>query len=418
VLPEQKMSSRSGFFAGLVRGWLHLRGGRGCVLLILIAALMPVVGRAQDVAEAARQEKSRRSSQGPRQSHIYTNEDLQKTEILSQDERAAMEARRRISDSAAENASAARVSTKPAPNRPAIDDEEKVVASESLGEVARRYRREKAMRQAERASADLPESQFHLAVTTPVLAEIAPRGVLSARASVLPPAAKSRVKVSEAPRRRDPFARPGTGQLGIANRPATNGSRAAFADALPGDTAAKEIVAPNAREAHTALRAANSGADAVVGMTRPKGAPPMIATGIPMVSRPEANLVVAPAGEMVVVRAGDSLWSLSRRYSGVGAQWRGWLAANPGIEEKRLRPGMRLVRPGVAATVGVASPLGIAHAGNTITVRSGDSFWKIAAERYGAGQLWPCIARANPEWRDVAKIYPGQSLIVPAACGK
>jgi nucleoid-associated protein YgaU len=413
------MISRSGLFAGHVREWLHLRGGRRCALLLLIAALMPVAGRAQDVAQAARQEKSRKASQGPRQSHIYTNEDLQKAEILSQDERTAMEARRKISDGPAENALAEAVSAKPALDRPAIDDGEKMVASESLGEVARRYRREKAVRQAERASADLPASQFHLAVTTPVLAEIAPRGILSARASVLPPAAKSRVRSSDAPRRRDPFARPGSGELEIANRPATNRSRATFANALPGGTAAKETVAPNAGEAHAAVRTTNSGAHAAAGTTRSTGAPPMIANEIPMVSRPGASLVVAsPGEEMIVVRAGDSLWSLSRRYSGVGAQWRGWLAANPGIAEKRLRPGMRLVRPGVAATVGVAIPLRNVHAGNTITVRSGDSFWKIAAERYGAGQLWPCIARANPEWRDVAKIYPGQSLIVPAACGK
>ena len=155
-------------------------------------------------------------------------------------------------------------------------------------------------------------------------------------------------------------------------------------------------------------------------VTRSKSAPTMIANGLPVVSRPGASLLVASPGDqmVVVVRDGDSLWSLSRRYSGVGARWRGWLAANPGIAEKSLRPGMRLVRPAVASTGGVVRPSGNAHAGNTITVRSGDSFWKIAAERYGAGQLWPCIARANPEWRDVEKIYPGQSLLVPAACGK
>lgn len=410
------MISRSGFFAGLVREWLHLRGGWGCALLILIAALMPVVGRAQDVAEAARQEKSRKAAQGARQSHVYTNEDLQKAEILSREERAAVEARNRNSDGASENASAAAASTKPAAHAPAIDEGEKVIASESLGEVARRYRREKAVRQAEQASANLPASQFHLEVATPALAEIAP---WSAQATVQAPAAKNRVPGSVAPARRDPFVRPQSGRLEIANRPARNGSTTGFADALLGGTAAKEIVAPNARAANAAVRAANTGADAGAGMRRSKGAPTMIANGIAMVSRPGASLVVAsPADEMVVVRDGDSLWSLSRRYSGVGARWRGWLAANPGIREKSLRPGMRLLRPAVASKVGVESPLGNAHAGKTITVRSGDSFWKIAAERYGDGRLWLCIARANPEWRDVEKIYPGQSLLVPAACGK
>jgi nucleoid-associated protein YgaU len=54
--------------------------------------------------------------------------------------------------------------------------------------------------------------------------------------------------------------------------------------------------------------------------------------------------------------------------------------------------------------------------GNSVTVRAGDSFWKIAAERYGDGRLWTCIARANAEWRDVGKIYPGQLLNLPATC--
>jgi nucleoid-associated protein YgaU len=251
------------------------------------------------------------------------------------------------------------------------------------------------------------------------LAEIAPRGDWSERATLEAPAARNRVPGSVAPARRDPFVRPQSGRLEIANRPARNGSRMAFADALPGGAAAKQIVAPNKGAANAAVRAANTGAGAVAGMTRPEGAPTMIANGIPMARRPGASLVVAsPADHMVVVRDGDSLWSLSRRYSGVGARWRGWLAANPGIREKGLQPGMRLLRPGVASTARVASPVRHVHAGKTITVRSGDSFWKIAAERYGHGRLWACIARANPEWRDVEKIYPGQSLMMPAACSK
>jgi nucleoid-associated protein YgaU len=399
-------------------GWLHLRRGRGCVLLILIA-LMPVAGRAQDVAEAARQEKARRAAQGTRQSHVYTNEDLQKAEILSREESAAVEARKKNSDGASESTSAATPRAKPAANAAASDAEEKVVASESLGEVARRYRRGKAVRQAERASANLPASQFHLHVRTPALAEIAPRSVLSVPVTVEGPAAKNGAKNSDAPAKRDPFVRPTLGRLEIANRPATNGLRTAFPHALLGGTAAKEIVAPNATGANAVVRAANTGADAVAGTTRSNRAPAMIASGIPIPSRPSSKLVLAPhAVGSVVVRAGDSLWSLSRRYSGVGARWRGWLAANPGIEEKRLRPGTRLVRPGIPPTENVGSVSTGANLVKTFTVRAGDSFWKIAAGHYGNGRFWPCIARANAEWRDVEKIYPGQVLMVPAACGK
>ncbi len=409
------MISRSGFFAGPVREWLYLRGGRRCVLLILIAALMPVAGRAQDVAEAGRQEKARKAAQGARQSHVYTNEDLQKAEIVSREESAAAQAQKKNSDGASKDASVAtRSAAEPVVNVPATDAGEKVVASESLGEVARRYRREKAVRQAQRARANLPASQFHLDVTTPALAEIAPRRVFSTpvTAPALSVARSIQPRKSGAPAKRDPFLRPELGRLEVAKRPAAM-------NALISGTTAKEIVASNPSGAKAAVRPANNGADGVAGTTRAKNAPAMIANGIAIPSKPSASLVVTTGWDgMVVVRTGDSLWRLSRQYSGAGAQWHEWLAVNPGVDEKRLRPGMKLVRPGVASRAGVGSASPRANLRQTITVRPGDSLWKIAAERYGDGRLWPCIGRANAEWRDMEKIYPGQTLLVPAACGK
>lgn len=389
------MISRFGFFAGLVREWLHLRGVRGCVLLILMAALMPVVGRAQDVAEAARQEKARKAAQGARQSHVYTNEDLQKAEILSREESAVVEGRKKNSDGASASTTTTAPPTKTVAAATTNDDKEKVGESESLGEVARRYRREKELRQAERARANLPASQFHLDVTTPALAEIAPRRVLSGpvTASALSVARSIQPRKSGASAKRDPFLRPELGRMEIAKRPAAmNESKPVSTNALISGTTAKEIVALNPSGVKAAVRPGNNGADV---------------------------LIVAPRTEgIVVVRTGDSLWRLSRQYSGAGAQWREWLAANPGIEEKRLQPGMKLVRPGVASRAGVGSVSPRSNLRQAVTVRPGDSLWKIAAERYGDGRLWTCIARANAEWRDVEKIYPGQILMVPAACGK
>jgi len=438
------MISRSGFFAGLVCEWLHLRGGRACALLILIAALLPVAGRGQDVAEAARQEKARKAAQGARQSHVYTNEDLQKAEILSREESAAVEARKKNSDGVSESASAATSraipAAKPAVNVPAIDDGEKVVASDSLGEVARRYRREKELRQAGRANANLPASQFHLGVSTPALAEIAPRKVLSVPA-IGPSVTATRSiqpRNSGTPAKRDPFLRPEVGRVGIANRPAVvNGLKPLSTKVLVGEAAAKEIVAPNASGAKAAVRTANTSADVVSGMKRAKNSPVAMANGISIPSRLSSRPVVAlSADDSIVVRAGDSLWRLSRQYSGAGGRWREWLAANPGVEEKRLRPGMRLIAPHdgnyvVLQQKASASPSrGQAEGGrykierlpeaasDSVTVRAGDSFWKIAAERYGDGRLWTCIARANAEWRDVEKIYPGQLLNLPATCSK
>jgi nucleoid-associated protein YgaU len=330
---------------------------------------------------------------------------LQKAEIVSREEGAAVEARKKNSDGVSESASAATSgaipAAKPAANAPAIGDGEKVVASDSLGEVARRYRREKELRQAGRANANLPASQFHLEVSTPALAEIAPRKVLSVPA-IGPSVTATRSiqpRNSGTPAKRDPFLRPELGRVGIANRPAVvNGLKPLSTKALVGEAAAKEIVAPNA---------------------------------ISILSRPSPSQEITKgSGGVVVVRVGDSLWSLSRQYSGAGGRWRGWLAANPGIDERRLRPGMRLVAPrgGNYAALQQKAPaseagrykgapvLGVVH--DSFRVRTGDSFWKIAAERYGDGRLWTCIARANAEWRDVEKIYPGQVVMMPTACSK
>jgi nucleoid-associated protein YgaU len=433
------MISRSGFFAGLVRECLHLRGVRGCALLVLLAALMPAAGRAQDVAEAARREKARKAAKGERQSHVYTNEDLQKAEIVSREESAAVEERKKNSDGATVGAATATPATTPVVTAPTNDDRDQAVASESLGEVARRYRREKAVRQAERASANPPASQFHLVVVTPALAEIAPRKVLSAPGIALSlPAARSiQSKHSGTPAKRDPFLPLELRRLGNVSRPAPmNESKPVSTNALMGGTAAKEFVVPNPSGAKAAVRTANTSADVVSGMKPARNSPVAMANGISVPLRLTSRPVVAlSADDSIVVRAGDSLWRLSRQYSGAGARWRRWLAANPGVEEKRLRPGMRLIAPRdgnyvVLQQKASASPLRgqveggryegrqlprVAH--NSVTVRAGDSFWKIAAARYGDGRLWTCIARANAEWRDVGKIYPGQLLNLPATCG-
>ena len=50
----------------------------------------------------------------------------------------------------------------------------------------------------------------------------------------------------------------------------------------------------------------------------------------------------------------------------------------------------------------------------TYTVVSGDSLWKIASKVYGSGKLWSKIFYANPQIKDAAMIYVGQTLTVPA----
>src|SRR5271163_3304662 len=62
----------------------------------------------------------------------------------------------------------------------AASDSAGVSAEESLGTVARRYRREKSEREAKQARAIPPASQFHLEIPMGALAEVAPDVVLHA----------------------------------------------------------------------------------------------------------------------------------------------------------------------------------------------------------------------------------------------
>jgi nucleoid-associated protein YgaU len=75
-------------------------------------------------------------------------------------------------------------------------------------------------------------------------------------------------------------------------------------------------------------------------------------------------------------------------------------------------------RPRVAETApGGPAPAAAAGAGaDRITVREGDSLWRIAAREsiYGNGREWPRLYEANrSRIRDAHRIFPGQELIVP-----
>lgn len=48
-------------------------------------------------------------------------------------------------------------------------------------------------------------------------------------------------------------------------------------------------------------------------------------------------------------------------------------------------------------------------------VKPEDSLYKIAQEFYGRGEMWPVIARANPQLTDPGKLAVGQKLTVPPA---
>jgi nucleoid-associated protein YgaU len=114
----------------------------------------------------------------------------------------------------------------------------------------------------------------------------------------------------------------------------------------------------------------------------------------------------------VTVKAGDSLWKISRAHLGSGSRWQELLAANPTVvAPTRVRPGTVLTIPGAAAET--VKP---ENSTSTFTIQKGDSLWKIALNQYGQGSSWTCLAQANPTLRNPHQIFPGQTLVVPASC--
>jgi nucleoid-associated protein YgaU len=350
-----------------------------CLFLSTAFLFTIPVANAQDVAEAACQEKARKAAQPQKaQTHVYTNDDLQKPQILTPEDRAPVEARRKNSAAPHVNGTT--------PSKETADDAATAV---SLGEIARRLRQEKAARQAEQAGEISIPSLFHIELPSQTTlaqpSSLAPSSPGSAL-PVLPTAAQP--FKSARPTKRDPFSRdPHTSPV------------SSVSATMP------KTIAPSTPTTVMAPRAITPRAEAPV-------------SAIPR-STASKNY-----GGTVRVQAGDSLWDLSRQYLGKGSRWQEWLIRNPQIVDPRhVQTGAILFVPTAEVRAEISSKPGAGFASSvedqsavTVSVRSGDSMWRIAAIHLGRGAAWPCLASANPAVRDSSLIYPGQSLLIPASC--
>jgi len=400
-------------------------------LLTLPSRAQGAQQNSQPVAEAARQEKARQAAQQKKDSHVYTNEDLKQSQILTPQDRSRVEARK--------NNPAA------APGKPAAPavNAEKNSAPESLGEVARRYRRQQLENsQAAEAAKRLPQSRFPMELSQPSYA--APAKPV---APIVAPGSHPRQTVKPLPRnapsRRDPFSHqifspllpgeraPLSPNLSAPPKPAISFSDAAphapAVRAAPPAAAAKLLLpgerAPLSPNLSAPPKPAISFSDAAphapaVRAAPPAAAPKLLLPGKPLPAAPSLvprAVPVAPienkisGARQIQVQPGDSLWRLARRHLGNGSRWSDLLASNPGISDpNHIQPGTVLVVP--------ASDLRPRVQPSSITIRSGDSLWKLAASRLGSGAAWPCIAQANPQLRDPNHLRPGQLLVLPTSC--
>jgi len=376
----------------------HNRPQSLCVLLCLCAStsVLTLPSRAQDaqqdtpqVAEAARQEKARKAAQQKKESHVYTNEDLKQSQILTQQDRSRAEARKNNSPA------------KPAkPVEPSVNAE-KNSAPENLGEVARRYRRQKLENpQAAEAAKRQPASRFPMDLSQPSFAApVKPVAPVASQNSRPSQSLKPLPRI--APSRRDPFSR----QRFSPVLPIERAPLSPNLSAPPKPAISLADLAPHAPTTHTAP---------------PAAAPKLVLPSKPVPALPSLiphAAPIAPAvnntgnAKQIRIQPGDSLWKLARRHLGSGSRWNELLASNPAISDpNHIQPGAMLVVP--------ATELRSRVRPSSITIQSADSLWKIAASQLGGGAAWPCIAQANPQLRDANRLHPGQILSIPVSCAR
>ena len=326
------------------------------ILLFSCGIFVTTVCHAQDVADAAKQERTRKESQQKKSKHVYTEEDLKRAQILTPEDRAQIEVRKnQAAPDAGEKSQDALDAKSLSPDVP-------------LGDVARRFRRLKELQKLEQ-SAD-----FHLPIADPVLASPKPMKPLRPHSfkPVAPPA--RHFAPYQPPVKRSPFARPRF-----------------FTDAPP-------MIASSRPPAARLVPA--------VPAQPPAPVTPAIAPVNPAKRGVVPTVVPSVVPSLVIVKRGDSLWKLAEQHLGHGLRWHDLAVANPGIvDPNHVVAGSQIVLPGLPV-----------QAAAKFTVQSGDTLSQIAQSQLGHASYAACIAHANPSIHDVNLIYAGQVLVLPARC--
>lgn len=442
-------------------------------VFVLSACTVLAVPRcsAQDVAEAARQERAQKEKQ-KKAHHVYTEEDLKKVEILTPEDRAEVEARKNAPEGSA-----------PADKPADAVDAQAMPADEPLGDVARRYRWERQAQRLERSA------EFHLPdPAAPVLA-MPKAPVMPLRPPVMSPAPprKKIVVPYQTPVKRSPFARP---RVLVAEPPSLKPSLPDEIQVTPSQPAAPARIAPNTAvrpnvpvKSHAAVNSPNlvdpqvaANPPSFVSPTKPVAprnidpsvqvrpnmpAKPHVAVNAPALENPQVEAaspaLVTPAKPVAPVRIEPNtavrpnlqaappvtlnapalanpdapvnppaLANPARSVAPVRIELN--TAVRPNVPEKiRVAPNVPVFAnphaavkaPALVQPISPAPPTMIAVAKpHVVVVRTGDSLWKIAEERLGSGHLWHELLAVNPTIVDANRIAPGTEILVPATTAK
>jgi nucleoid-associated protein YgaU len=321
--------------------------------------------RAQDVAEAARQARAQKTAEpSPAekkpQRHVYTDEELKRKTILTPEDRGRVEARRKKSGGVSGEENAERL-----PKKDEAD-------GESLGEIARRYRAEKAAQERELAAQKKFRPFAYGALINSLAAPAPPVAPLNATASGVAVIGKTKPTAPDLPRHGAPRA-----------------------------PVARVRISPFQPRPLTGVRPVPP---ALVVVPETPAAP--------MVRRPGKGIAasaILPGTQLVEVQKGDTWWRLAEQYLGNGPRWRELRRMNGDLEgsAELLQVGRTVVVPDAATAPTLL--------GNSVKVSKGDSLWSLAEKYLGRGSAWTCLAEANPAIVDYTHLAIGAVVQLPGS---
>ena len=332
---------------------------RSAALFVLLSPLLsPAVLRAQSVAEAARQEQARKAAENKDAPHVYTEEDLKRNKILTPEDQARVEARKKQQSPTPGQQNAE--------SQP-VDPSEQ---AESLGEIARRYRREREAQEADEAA------RKHL---TPFSYEVPNQSVASPKSDEL--------SVTGSSLGLDRPERPSVPVLPPGIWPHAKGPRTRISPFEPRPL----VISPSPANAAPGTPA------------------------VPLRGEHLAPLVAPPPPGMIGVRPlrlkrGDSWWKLAARYLGNGTRWQELRGLNPEIKDPP-----ELLRPGSIIQVPEALNLRTEKPQKHIMVKKGDTLWVLARIHLGQASAWGCLASANPQITNYTHLVIGSVLLLPGS---
>lgn len=327
-----------------------------CVIAFILICGAPA--RGQDVAEAARQEKARRATEQKSPRHVYTEEDLQKQVILTTEDQARVEARKRQQ-----------------PVTPGVENAKQLPndgqpLTESLGEIARRHRQQKAEHQDELAT----KKKF-----TPFSYQVSRDSLAEPRVETAP-LNGSGMGIA-------PYSRtePPVPNLAPRSSPHVDNSHKRLSPFQPRLFSEPPVAPP-----------AGLGV-----MPAPPIRPPSVATPVERRTAPPTR---SAGMRRIEVQRGQSWWKLAEMYLGSGARWPELrnLNASAGGPPELLELGSIVVVPEAAKSTRGA-----------VKVQKGDSLWSLAQAYLGRGDSWVCLASLNPQIVDYMHLAVGTPVQLP-----